>query len=238
VDGKDLGFHKCCKAKHSKTLVGLRSAKEGVSTHTALRFETPKITIAHNSNSNSNSNSNANTIMENQPGLGTVKVSIYERTFVRDLKKKKKKRKCDNAIAVSMQVESIAISSSLTHGHKKKMLRSGGGSHTLSRESSNSQNRYKRGTLLETITIHYSTAMGLVHAGVFGKPEDEEEGVPSPNHQKLEMDTTVVVDSKPSHASDRDIKPRAKPVKTEGATKVEAKANSLVVDLTGDSDED
>ena len=162
VDGKDLG----CRSNISgfpliKSLAGLRSVSNGVATYTALCFGNPRITWDHNSPSQMSSSQ-----------MGNVTVKIHEKI------ENGTRNVTLNRTAVSVQAGTI--SADMTKGQKKKVLRSEKGSISMNEPMSRrkleeilrgKKKTHKCGKLLDSITIYYCTALGLVQAGVFPGPD-------------------------------------------------------------------
>jgi hypothetical protein len=150
VDGKKLPYRSFEKEVAYK---GMWSIQDGISTTTALTFTRPSFSDSKSSTS---------------PGLlmGDVKVDISEGIYsgIRTL---------ENFDSGSLQPASI--SASITHAHTKKVLRSGEGTISESKAAYSKGtlvNSYVPGALLGSITIHYCTALGLIHAGVLENPVD------------------------------------------------------------------
>jgi len=146
VDGKDLKFRmnkKSC-GRHN---AGLWSHEDGVSTHRALSFRRPSF---------SGSGSATDGL------IGNVRVEFWEASFARE--EIRKKSNCS--------IDPASISANLSHKQNKKVLRSGEGTHMESKNAGTCYKKYRAVRLLESITVNYCTALGLIHAGVLQKPSD------------------------------------------------------------------
>ena len=154
VDGRSLGYHKLMRINAGKGIAGSWSRVGGVSTHRAFKLQRP--VFSHTSESVCGFNDGL---------MGDVKITISEATASGTYTQSDWSGK---------SIETATISSGISHGQTKKVLRSGEGSTTLTTTPGNSTiyTKYVHGKLLETITINYCTALGLIHAGVLDKPND------------------------------------------------------------------
>ncbi|CAB9521718.1 expressed unknown protein [Seminavis robusta] len=203
VDGKKLPY--CGHAKSfGKKYKGNWSRVNGVETTQAFVFQRPEFSERKGSS----------------PGalMGDIKLEFYEAIYS-GTRSKLKDVKPD-----SFQADSV--SSSLTHRQTKKVLRSGTGSVVETKTRNKVRKTYSKGAFLESITIHYCTALGLVHAGVFGKVDD------------IWAKARIVNPWKPSSDGQEQERQQPKRIKREAKTvngvKVEAPKVLEVFDLTGD----
>lgn len=212
VDGCSLGYHIPMSVNAGKSFAGSWSRDGGVGTNRAFKFQRPAFTQT------------GKAVGGFSDGLmGHIEIDIWE------------------AIAsgtytpedFSMKsIETATISSGISHGQTKKVLRSGEGSTTLTKTfKSTVQTKYVYGKRLETIAINYCTALGLIHAGVLDKPEDIWEQARLTNPSKKRSNR---------HAANVEPK-RTKMKKTTGGAKVQIEvkakaAESELFDMTGLSD--
>ena len=145
VDGNDLGY-----ISWSAGNKGLFTRDDsGKQSHRALQVKKPGL-----------SNSMLEQQKKSTPSLGNVSVSFYE-AICRGIKEPK----TIEGAGLSAEVDNV---SSL----KKKVLRSGEGSSVITKKSLTTPYvSFKKGKLLQTITIHYCTAICLIHLGVLPKPQ-------------------------------------------------------------------
>ena len=137
VDGVDLGYSNLCSPKNETHYSGCWKRVGGDSMHSALKFRRPQF-------------SGGSTVSSM---MGKIEVNFYE-AIDAGLKKS------DDVTCNQM------TSPSTTAGAHPKALMSGEGSHVISKKVGKYWRKYKNGALLDTITIHYCTAAGLVDAGV------------------------------------------------------------------------
>lgn len=148
VDGKDLDYKITYKAKTISSgwsYRGIRSHENGVSTHRALKLVKPKFTA--------NNAGNANLLM------GSVELKIFRAESTGQVVRQRGSRH-------TFEAAPISISSS----GKKKNLRSEEGSTAISKTKPSQFKKMKSKELLETITLNYCSALGLIEAGVLPKP--------------------------------------------------------------------
>lgn len=154
VDDTPLDYKLCYQQREltsSPNYRGLRSVGNGMRTHTALKFEKPCL-VGPKEDGRSGSSL-----------MGKVEIKIHE-----GILRGKKTTRDHMKQAISSEVDSAL----LHHGNGKKVLRSTEGSETLSKPvSSKSFRSYKRGKEVETITLYYCAAVGLIQAGVLPKPD-------------------------------------------------------------------
>jgi hypothetical protein len=161
VDGSKLGYLVHLRKGSSKHYAGIWSQNEHTSTTKAFRFEKPRIDIAEDGTTKYN------------PGslMGNVQVLFYEAIFDGY---KQSTRTIYSGEKKPLVPSSVVASSA---NQNKKVLRSGKGEHSESKAVSQSSGNaqvasYKKGAHVETITVNYCTALGLIHAGVLAKPDD------------------------------------------------------------------
>ncbi|CAB9512936.1 expressed unknown protein [Seminavis robusta] len=144
VDGVDLGYHGRF-FQTSSSLKGAWQYKNGTSAHSALRFEKPRFSA---------NNDPQQPAKPPSAMMGTVSVYFYRAVFSH-----KRKRPDHDRKEISNAAESASSG--------KETIRSGQGS-TLRTQSNVSieEDVYHKGDLLETLTLNYCTAVGLVNAGV------------------------------------------------------------------------
>jgi hypothetical protein len=98
--------------------------------------------------------------------MGTVSVKFYVPIFTKRSKGedfKGTQLSSQPTVVVSGDTEDVQLT--------KKNVRSAQGSFSRSHYSSGgTRNHYRKGALLQTITIKYCTAVGLIHAGVLPRP--------------------------------------------------------------------
>lgn len=155
VDGIDLGYNALMCPSDGQVFWGSDQCKNGISTRTALRFATPRV------------------CRETQTGIGpastatmmgTVTVKFNVPIFVSmstDVKDRQ-------GTVLSSQPE-VVVPGNTGHFQGTKSVRSAQGSFSETFVSSNKR-RFLKGAPIETITIKYCTAVGLIHAGVLPQP--------------------------------------------------------------------
>ncbi|CAB9503115.1 expressed unknown protein [Seminavis robusta] len=149
VDGEKLPYRTISNETHGKSYKGVWSCVNGVDKMQAFAFKRPVLTDSKGSSG--------------PPGalIGDVQVDVSEAIYAGT---------CTRPDYKSDSLQAASVSSSLTNVQTKKVLRSGTGSVAeTSARSIKVTSVYSPGVLLESITIHYCTALGLIHAGVFGK---------------------------------------------------------------------
>jgi hypothetical protein len=157
VDGIDLGYSMTLGPSDRPRLLGIFQRKNGICKETALRFAKPRVS------------------WETQTGLGpastaatmtgTVSVQFYVPIFsgfsvLPDLQ----------GAELSSQPTVVVPGNTEDVSGTKKNVRSAQGSFSKSCGESGTYKYYRPGALLETITMKYCTAFGLIHAGVLPKP--------------------------------------------------------------------
>lgn len=148
VDGKALGYASHSACGRAKQYKGIWSREDGQEHVRALKFSRPSISKGGSS----------------VPGglMGQVTVDISEAVYAGT-------RIPTNFSGACMSPTSV--NADLTHAQTKKVLRSGQGSYCESKKASTAAAAsYVRGYPLQSITINYCTAMGLIKAGVLASP--------------------------------------------------------------------
>jgi len=150
VDEQDLGYLRSYsgnKKDESPTYSGVWHLKNGVSTHQALKFIKPSISAGNG----------ASRLL-----MGKVEVHIHEGIF-RGYRQRTAVRNG------SFKAASVGLNQGAAS--KKKSLRSDEGTTTLAKtEVSNQEANFKSGKHLDTITLNYCAAVGLIEVGVLPKP--------------------------------------------------------------------
>ena len=161
VDDTELGHRTRVNCSRGKYFVGIWSQNEHTSSKRAFRFEKPTVNILPDG-----------TTSYNPAGLfGKVEVQFFEAHFS-GYKQKATKFHKEKQLMVAQAVDVAANSN-----QAKKVLRSGRGEHSESKAVSSSRSgrvsaTYTKGSLVESITVNYCTALGLIKAGVLKKPDD------------------------------------------------------------------
>ncbi|CAB9515923.1 expressed unknown protein [Seminavis robusta] len=146
VDGKRLSYQQPCELKHGRQHCGIVSVENGTRVNQALCFRQPK-------------RDTQNLDPYSQALVGEIQVDVFD------------------AISVGLQAPSDIQASTIDVAAvdagigEDKILRSGQGSIEQVTHHPAMALTYASGQFLQTITIHYCTAMGLIHAGVLPKPD-------------------------------------------------------------------
>jgi hypothetical protein len=161
VDGQDLCYYRTWNAtgKDEKPLLsGLFSRTNGVTSMKALKFEKPR------PSSFAPAAGRGPTLL-----MGKVEIKVYEGVFLGNFD-------AEDSAAKALTVAPVDLSQN--KAAKKKGLRTGEGSTILREEpaaatsanKSLKQAKYQSGSLLDTITLNYCAAQGLIEVGVLSKP--------------------------------------------------------------------
>jgi hypothetical protein len=148
VDGVNLGY-RTPDTFEKPEYKGCWDFSNGVSTHTALRFGTPSV-----------SDMSGNPINVSAGMVGTISVKIYEAV-------EGGLRTRQNVISREL---SSQIEAPLADGKQHKAVRSENGTFSQTRSLPRVYMEYYNGKHLETITLCYGTALGLIHAGLLPRP--------------------------------------------------------------------
>jgi len=148
VDGKQLNL-RLTKRPGGRHTAGLGSIEDGVAIQRALSFKIPSVSGGSSATDDL---------------IGNVRVDFWEASFHSVISERQNFDSCT--------IDPASISANLSHKQSKKVLRSGMGTHTESKELGPVYNRFRAVRLLESITVNYCTALGLIHAGVLQKPSD------------------------------------------------------------------
>ena len=158
IDGQKLDYHvdyKPLEIGTAPTYRGLRSVANGFRTYTALKFEKPRSTY------------NGGTRVMPGQLMGKIELIIYENIPTGGTR-----------VSTAHQAKKTigsGIDSELAQGSKrKKVLRSTEGTANFSGKHNSTAHKrsYKKGRLVDTITLNYCAAVGLIVAGVLPKPTD------------------------------------------------------------------
>ena len=180
VDGVNLGYNKKGTTKPMQDkLFGSWERKSGMSQTTALRFNLARVAKPGEGKP------------EGHEVTGRVEMNVYELGPVTHIKEVK-----DYKSNASMALEQ----SFQTKTGGKKCIMSTKGTTTQVTKASNTRVKYATGPLLQTVTLHYCTAAGLVLNKILGAPPREEEE----DEVKLERPRKRV---KPEKSMSGDVKP-------------------------------
>lgn len=150
VDEQPLGYGQpYSRVSDEPSYQGLLTLSKGVVTHKALRFTKPRI-------SEDGSDVNRNLMM------GKVEIKVFEGVFDKQFDGVNREfRSSISAKAVDINQTGVA---------KKKSLRSSEGQASVSKQAVGGA-IYKTGAHLDTITLNYCAALGLMAVGVLKKPD-------------------------------------------------------------------
>jgi hypothetical protein len=149
VDEQDLGYQiPISQRMDEPKYCGLYAQEKGVSTMKALKFTKPKI-------------SEDGTNVKRGLLMGKVVIEIYEGMF-NGYEDRRTFSSSFTASAVDLNQSGLA---------KKKSLRSGEGETVETMQAASKQMKWKRGALLDVVTLNYCAALGLMEVGVLEKPE-------------------------------------------------------------------
>lgn len=163
VDGQKLKYCITRHPSHDAYHAGLWSRSKGVSKMRAFSFQKPTFKNEDGSTSNS------------APGdglMGTIQVDFYEAVYL-GISHHSQGDYSNDVQEDNVSPTSVLSKSDLSFKQTKKVLRSGGGSHSESTQCSSHggpTHKYGPGKLLQSITVHYCTALGLIYAGVLPPP--------------------------------------------------------------------
>mmetsp|Transcript_26036 Transcript_26036/g.58416 ORF Transcript_26036/g.58416 Transcript_26036/m.58416 type:complete len:257 (-) Transcript_26036:41-811(-) len=183
VDGVDLG----CKTRVTKPiqdkLFGSWERKSEMSQMTALRFKLARLAKPEEG-----------MLGGGHEVTGRVEMEVYKLGPVKDMKEKKEcKPDTSTALEQSFQTK--------TGGKKCIMSTQGTTTLVTKRKASKKSVRYATGPLLQTVTLHYCTAAGLVLNKILSAPPREDEEA----EMKLERPRKRVKPEKKSKSGD--VKP-------------------------------
>jgi hypothetical protein len=151
VDDKPLGYSLSFRSNYQSdepSIRGIYSLVNGESTHKALVFTKPKVS--------QDGTANRGLLM------GKVEVKIYEGVFA-GLSQRTNFSSSFSASSVDLNQSGLS---------KKKSLRSGEGTTSFSeKQPVASQHSYHKGKLIDTITLNYCAALGLIEVGVLPQPD-------------------------------------------------------------------
>jgi hypothetical protein len=150
VDGTNLGY-KFNDTLETPKFGGSWRLVNNISTMTALRFGTIIV-----------SNPGAKPIDISGGLVGTVTVNVFEAIF---------DSVCTDYNNYSSPNLSLQVAATLARdGDKKKTVRTETGAYSQSDTYPATFNHYRKGQLIEKITLYYATAFGLIHASILAKP--------------------------------------------------------------------
>ena len=170
IDNKFLRYTKSTKstALHREPrYCGLRSVRNGCSTHTALKFESPREVVCDSS------------VTCPDKLMGTLEIKVF-----RDNRKEievKANFNWNGVLELSSKVQ-VASNDDIKG---KKVLRTTAGTSSLSKTKVTSCRAYSEqpGELVDTITLKYCATPGLVAAGVLDRPNKPIPRAVTPCHQ-------------------------------------------------------
>jgi hypothetical protein len=149
VDEQELGY---CLQNSQRTdqpsYDGLWTLQNGVSTMKALKFTKPRVSAD-------------GTNVKRGLLMGKVEIKMYE-GISNGYEVQPDFSSSFSAAAVDLNQSGLA---------KKKSLRSGEGETTVTQHYSGKQAIYSKGGLLDTVTLNYCAALGLMEVGVLQKPD-------------------------------------------------------------------
>jgi hypothetical protein len=149
VDEQDLGYqYPNLKRKAEPMYCGLLTKEKGLQNMKALKFTKPKI-------------SQNGTNIKRGLLMGKVEIKMYE-GVIQGYQGPRDFSSSFAASAVDLNQSGLA---------KKKSLRSGEGETVESMKAATKQAIWKRGALLDTATLNYCAALGLMEVGVLEKPD-------------------------------------------------------------------
>lgn len=152
VDGVNLMYYETLRAGE-KGEAGYYEYRNGVEKETALRFERPQIPTE------------ASAEASQSPGALTGKVAVrFSEAILVGLRQRSS---CWSSESVNAVIEGLP-----GEGASGKVVRSGQGSwsKSLDVQEEEDETHYEEGKLLETVTIHYCTCLGLIYAKVLPQP--------------------------------------------------------------------
>ena len=144
VDGVDLGYKTILEMEEPPFESGLWEYKDGISTTRAMKLGKPENSVVA-----------VGTAMI----MGSVSVKFFEGIPSGRLEQ-------EHCISNDVSSKKPTVRSGLG----RKMVYSSRGSVSISEKQATTIDDFTAGNLLDTITIHYCTALGLIHAGVLPKP--------------------------------------------------------------------
>jgi hypothetical protein len=149
VDDQDVGYQCTMSKRMDKPMYcGLWTKEKGLSTMKAFKFTKPKL-------------SEDGTNVKRGLLMGKVEIKMYEGTFGGY----KDARDFSSSFAAS------AVDFNQSGLAKKKSLRSGEGKTVESIAAASKEAIFKCGALLDTATLNYCAALGLMEVGVLEKPD-------------------------------------------------------------------
>jgi hypothetical protein len=135
--------------------VGVRYRSRDVVTMKALKFEKPRV-VSDGTTSISGS------------FMGTIKIHVHQGIF--EGMKKKRRAHSNKQGNISSAIDSSIVG----HRKRKKVLRSTEGDVSYSKQCRGKPcMHYRKGDLIDTITLNYCAAEGLVEAGVLSQPSSD-----------------------------------------------------------------
>jgi hypothetical protein len=151
VDGTDLNYHQySTKCKDEPNYKGIPNRQNGVTTKRALKFTKPRI-------SQDGTNVNRDLLM------GKVEIQMFDGILSGYKEKHTEFMSTFTAAAVDLEQSGLA---------KKKSLRSSEGETTVTKKTSRKPHAsFKRGAHIDTVTLNYCAALGLMEVGVLEKPD-------------------------------------------------------------------
>ncbi|EJK43968.1 hypothetical protein THAOC_37535, partial [Thalassiosira oceanica] len=156
VDGVDLGYVINGASTFQDYTFGSWERKSGMSQMTALRFNLARLAQPGEG------------ISEGQAVTGRVDMSVYELGPLTHIEEAKDyKSNASTALEQSFQTKT---------GGKKCIMSTQGTTTQVTKEASNKSVHYATGPLLQTVTLNYCTAAGLVLNKILGPPPKEKGG--------------------------------------------------------------
>ena len=189
VDGKDLGYNATQHKSEGARTSGMWYCNGENEIERALEFTAPVRAKSDGGDDAPSTNGQAVPICPAMDMMGKVEINVYQAidmyvVLLFLLSPFDHRELAHNFVqyfrGVQVHAErEVVLPSSLTSNFedaksKGKMLRSCEGTVCIESksDSNESSHNYDCGELLESITIHYCTAVGLVKAGVLGRPKD------------------------------------------------------------------
>jgi len=213
VDDKILGYNIFRSLGSENYYCGLFSRQDGVENMRAFSFQRPSF-----ANGSGDSASVSGGLM------GQVTIDISEAVYA-GIETRAQTDFSGSAMSPA------SVTADLTHAQTKKVLRSGEGSYCESKKATKigARAKYVRGPRLESVTINYCTALGLVKAGVLAKPKTIWEEARIANPAKRGSSNTPAMDVKPKRVK------RGAIIVDET---VDASKETDLFDLTAESDDE
>ncbi|CAB9516857.1 expressed unknown protein [Seminavis robusta] len=152
VDGQELSYNTACELGDGYQYCGILSIEKGISKMQALCFRRPPRNLLIQNQDTNDDTTHA--------WMGEIQVDVSKAMEGEMLP-------IEQVPADTVDVEAVDAGG-IT---ENKVLRSGQGSYSHVQEAPSEAPHYGTGEFLQTITIHYCTAVGLIHVGVLPKPD-------------------------------------------------------------------